>query len=263
MAAERTTTLKLGLCVTNPGTREPTVLASAHALLQDISGGRIVMGIGRGDSARRVIGQKPVPVAEFERRCAMIRDFMNGRTVTWNERELTLEWAKGRPEIPMYVAGYGPKVLAIAGRVVRRRDHPARRPGHRRLDDGHRPQGGRGGGPRPVGAGADRVRAVRALGRPGRRPRARALVPGHGLEPRRRPAAALPQGGAAAGAGRVRRAQGLLRLHRALAHGRPARRVRRRRDVRPLLHPRHAGAARREAAAARRPSAPRSTTSTS
>jgi probable F420-dependent oxidoreductase len=117
MAAERTTTLKLGLCVTNPGTREPTVLASAHALLQDISGGRIVMGIGRGDSARRVIGQKPVPVAEFERRCAMLRDFMNGRTVTWNETELTLEWAQGRPEIPLYVAGYGPKVLAIAGRV--------------------------------------------------------------------------------------------------------------------------------------------------
>jgi len=117
MAAERTTTLKLGLCVTNPGTRDPTVLASAHALLQDISGGRIVMGIGRGDSARRVIGQKPVPVAEFERRCAMIKDFMNGRTVSWNERELTLEWAKGRAEIPMYVAGYGPKVLAIAGRV--------------------------------------------------------------------------------------------------------------------------------------------------
>jgi alkanesulfonate monooxygenase SsuD/methylene tetrahydromethanopterin reductase-like flavin-dependent oxidoreductase (luciferase family) len=56
-------------------------------------------------------------VAEFERRCAMIRDFMNGRTVQWNDKELTLEWAQGRPEIPMYVAGYGPKVLAIAGRV--------------------------------------------------------------------------------------------------------------------------------------------------
>ena len=222
MAAERTTTLKLGLCVTNPGTRDPTVLASAHALLQDISGGRIVMGIGRGDSARRVIGQKPVLVVEFERRCAMIKDFMNGRTVTWNERELTLEWAKGRAEIPMYVAGYGPKVLAIAGRVVGRRDHPAGRPGHRRLDDGHRPQGGRGGRSRPVGAGADRVRAVRAVRRPRRRPRARALVPGDGLEPCRRPAAALPQGGAAAGARGVRRAQGLLRLHRALAGRAPS-----------------------------------------
>ncbi len=52
--------------VTNPGTREPTVLASAYATLHDISNGRMIMGIGRGDSARRYIGQQPVKVAEFE-----------------------------------------------------------------------------------------------------------------------------------------------------------------------------------------------------
>ena len=40
------------MCVTNPVTREPAVTASAHATLQDISGGRMVMGMGRGDSAR-------------------------------------------------------------------------------------------------------------------------------------------------------------------------------------------------------------------
>jgi alkanesulfonate monooxygenase SsuD/methylene tetrahydromethanopterin reductase-like flavin-dependent oxidoreductase (luciferase family) len=55
-------------------------------------------------------------VAEFERGVAMIRELMNGRPVSWNDKELELLWAKGRPEIPMYVAGYGPKVLAIAGR---------------------------------------------------------------------------------------------------------------------------------------------------
>ena len=48
--------MKLGHFVTNPGTREPTVLASAYATMHDLSGGRMVMGIGRGDSARRVIG---------------------------------------------------------------------------------------------------------------------------------------------------------------------------------------------------------------
>ena len=115
-AALATERLKLGLCVTNTGTREPTVTASAFATLQDISGGRMVMGIGRGDSARRTIGYKPVTVAEFERGVAMIRELMNGRPVTWNDKELELLWAKGRPEIPMYVAGYGPKVLGIAGR---------------------------------------------------------------------------------------------------------------------------------------------------
>src|ERR1700688_2488640 len=49
LACQATTTLKLGHFVTNPGTREPTVLASAYATLHDISGGRMVMGIGRGD----------------------------------------------------------------------------------------------------------------------------------------------------------------------------------------------------------------------
>ncbi len=111
-----TSKIKLGLNVTNPGTREPTVTASAFATLQDISGGRMVMGIGRGDSARRTIGQKPVKVAEFERAVAMIRELMNGRTVQWNETEVELKWAKELPQLPLYVAGYGPRVLAVAGR---------------------------------------------------------------------------------------------------------------------------------------------------
>ena len=59
LAAQATTTLKLGHCVTNPGTRDPTVLASGYATLHDISDGRMVMGIGRGDSAVRYIGEQP------------------------------------------------------------------------------------------------------------------------------------------------------------------------------------------------------------
>jgi probable F420-dependent oxidoreductase len=118
LAAEATSTMKLGHCVTNPGTREPTVLASGYATLHDISNGRMVMGIGRGDSARRYIGQQPVKVAEFERRLAMIKDFMNGREVAWNEKELQLKWVRPElPDIPLWVAGYGPKALAVAGRV--------------------------------------------------------------------------------------------------------------------------------------------------
>jgi probable F420-dependent oxidoreductase len=118
LAAMHTERIKLGLNVTNPGTREPTVTASAFATLQDVSNGRMVMGIGRGDSARRVIGQKPVRVAEFEEACAMLRDLMNGRPVRWNDTDIELAWAKGRPEIPLYIAGYGPRVLAVAGRIA-------------------------------------------------------------------------------------------------------------------------------------------------
>ena len=117
VAAERTERMKLGHFVTNPGTREPTVLASMYATLHVMSGGRMVMGIGRGDSARRVIGLKPVKVAEFEEACRMIKEFMNGRPVEWNGKELRLEWALPEPPIPLHVAGYGPKALGVAGRV--------------------------------------------------------------------------------------------------------------------------------------------------
>jgi probable F420-dependent oxidoreductase len=118
VAATRTNTVKLGHFVTNPGIRDPTVTASWYATMQDISKGRMAMGIGRGDSSRRVVGLKPVRVAEFEARCRMIKDLMNGRPVEWNGKELQLEWAKDQPEIPMWIAGYGPKALAVAGRVA-------------------------------------------------------------------------------------------------------------------------------------------------
>jgi probable F420-dependent oxidoreductase len=117
LAAAATSTIKLGHCVTNPGIREPTVTASAYATLQDISGGRMVMGIGRGDSSRRVVGLDPVPVGKFEAALEMIKNLMNGREVQWNDRALQLAWAQGQPEIAMYVAGYGPRALGVAGRV--------------------------------------------------------------------------------------------------------------------------------------------------
>ncbi len=118
LAAKATERIKLGHMVTNPGTREPTVVASAYATLQDISEGRMVMGIGRGDSARRYIGQQPVKVARFEAALRMIKPFMNGEKVHWNDTDIELAWV--RPELPpieMHVAGYGPRVLAVAGRV--------------------------------------------------------------------------------------------------------------------------------------------------
>jgi probable F420-dependent oxidoreductase len=118
IAARETSKIKLGHFVTNPATREPTVLASMYAALQDISNGRMAMGIGRGDSAVRYIGNQPMKVAEFEAACAMIKEFMNGREVRWNDKDLELKWVRPElPEIPMWVAGYGPKALAVAGRV--------------------------------------------------------------------------------------------------------------------------------------------------
>src|SRR6266513_51070 len=133
VAARETSTIRLGHFVTNPATRDPTVLASAYATLHDLSDGRMAMGIGRGDSAVRYIGRQPMKVAEFERSCAMVREFMNGAEVEWNDKPLQLKWVRPElPRIPMWIAGYGPKALAVAGRVadgviIQLADRPRRR----------------------------------------------------------------------------------------------------------------------------------------
>jgi probable F420-dependent oxidoreductase len=115
-AAPATDRIGLGFCVTNPGTREPTVTASFHATLNSMAPGRVAVMIGRGDSARRTIGLEPVKVREFEAATELIRELANGRTAEWNGKQITLEWAKDLPEIPVWVAGYGPRALAVAGR---------------------------------------------------------------------------------------------------------------------------------------------------
>jgi probable F420-dependent oxidoreductase len=118
VAARETSKIKLGHFVTNPATRDPTVLASSYATLHDLSDGRMVMGVGRGDSAVRYIGRQPMKVADFELALTMIKQFMNGREVEWNDKQLQLKWVREElPEIPMWVAGYGPKALAVAGHV--------------------------------------------------------------------------------------------------------------------------------------------------
>ena len=119
LAAAQTERIKLGHFVTNPGIRDATITASWYATMQDISNGRMALGIGRGDSSRRVVGLKPVKVADFEQRCRMIKELMNGREVEWNEKQLKLDWVRPvLPPIPMWIAGYGPRALAVAGRVA-------------------------------------------------------------------------------------------------------------------------------------------------
>jgi len=116
LMAAATTTIHIGTCVTNPVTRDPTVTASAMATLNEISGGRMEMGIGRGDSAQRVLGRGPVKLAEFERACVLIRDLAEGREVDVDGTPVKLAWSQGR-RLPVWVAAYGPKALRCAGRV--------------------------------------------------------------------------------------------------------------------------------------------------
>jgi probable F420-dependent oxidoreductase len=117
LMAGATEHLRLGTCVTNPGTREPTVTASALATLDEISGGRMDLGIGRGDSARRVLGKPPITMANTEEAIRVIRTLVAGRTVEYEGTELHFPWTSGWT-LPVWVAGYGPMALAMTGRVA-------------------------------------------------------------------------------------------------------------------------------------------------
>src|SRR3954467_6562207 len=109
--------MRLGTCVTNPGTREPTVTASALATLDELSRGRMDLGIGRGDSARRVLGKPPTTMAALEEAIRVIRDLVEGRAIEYEGIELQLPWS-GSWKLPVWVAGYGPMALAMTGRVA-------------------------------------------------------------------------------------------------------------------------------------------------
>ena len=109
--------LRLGTCVTNPGTREPSVTASSLAVLDEISDGRMDLGIGRGDSARRVLGKPPITMAHTEEAIRVIRTLVAGESIEYEGTELRFTWTRGWT-LPIWVAGYGPMAIAMTGRVA-------------------------------------------------------------------------------------------------------------------------------------------------
>jgi probable F420-dependent oxidoreductase len=117
LMAANTERIKIGPCVTNPVTRDVTVTASALATLNEISGGRMVMGMGRGDSARRVIGKSPVTVERMETACRQIKDLVEGREIEYDGTPTRLKWSPGNP-LEVWVAAYGPKALGCVGRTA-------------------------------------------------------------------------------------------------------------------------------------------------
>jgi probable F420-dependent oxidoreductase len=106
----------VGPMVTNPATRDWTVTASLFATLNDMFGNRTVCGIGRGDSAVRVINGAPVTLATLRESIAVIRALANGESATHKGSQLRFPWGS-ESRLPIWVAAYGPKALALAGEV--------------------------------------------------------------------------------------------------------------------------------------------------
>jgi probable F420-dependent oxidoreductase len=105
----------IGPMVTNPGTRNWTVIASLFATLNDMFGNRTICGIGRGDSALRVLGHSPTNLATLSESMAVIKGMAQGEPVVYNGTTQQIPWASGST-LDIWMAAYGPKALELCGR---------------------------------------------------------------------------------------------------------------------------------------------------
>jgi len=110
---QATKSIQLGPRVTNALTRHPTVTASALLTLNELAPGRVFAGLGTGDSAVFNIGLKPVKLAVLGEFTACLRALLRGESTNYQGHELRLTW--GKADIPIYIAGHGPKTLELAG----------------------------------------------------------------------------------------------------------------------------------------------------
>jgi probable F420-dependent oxidoreductase len=109
--------MMIGPMVTNPGTRDWTVLASLFATLNEMYGPRTICGMGRGDSALRYIGRPSTTLATMSESMRVIKRLVAGESVELRGKELRMPWVPdGGWDLPVWVAGYGPKALELAGR---------------------------------------------------------------------------------------------------------------------------------------------------
>lgn len=106
----------VGPFVTNPATRDPSVTASLFATLNDMFGNRTICGIGRGDSAQRVMGRKPTTLRQVEEAMYVIKELAEGREIeVASGNKVRIPWVRdGRLDV--WMAGYGPKALNLIGR---------------------------------------------------------------------------------------------------------------------------------------------------
>lgn len=125
LAAERTTTMRIGTGVAVAGTRPSSVTAAAHATINELAPGRVFCGIGSGNTAMRIMGHKPMPIAEFDRYLSELRPLLRGEqtTVRFRGADTAIRhlmpehgFVRFDPPIPIHVSAFGPRSLELAAR---------------------------------------------------------------------------------------------------------------------------------------------------
>jgi 5,10-methylenetetrahydromethanopterin reductase len=116
LLAAQTRRITLATGVTPTGTRHPAVIANAMATLDEVSGGRAILGIGTGDSAVINLGLRPEKLEKFEEKVRVIRGLLRGEAVDYRGSTIRMPWA--RCNVPIVMACSGPKALQLGGRIA-------------------------------------------------------------------------------------------------------------------------------------------------
>ena len=118
LCAVRTRRIRVGAGVTNLSTRHPAVTARAMATLDEVSGGRALLGFGAGDTAFKHLGLRPSSLKEIEEGIELVRKLLAGEEGDYQGNTVP-RFTGFRPRpIPIYLAAYGPRMLELAGRVA-------------------------------------------------------------------------------------------------------------------------------------------------
>ncbi|TVL88609.1 LLM class flavin-dependent oxidoreductase [Streptomyces sp. SAJ15] len=125
LCAKSTHRIRLGIGVTSPALRSAPAAAAAVSSLNALAPGRIVCGVGTGNTARRTLGMRPAKMAELESFTAALQDLTAGRESDYREgtRSSRVRFLHVGPyvntEAPVefVVAAFGLKAAAVAGRL--------------------------------------------------------------------------------------------------------------------------------------------------
>lgn len=120
LGARVTERLRFATGVSNVATRHPAALAGTAITVNEESGGRFTLGVGRGDTALFHLGRQPMPVAKFAERLRQVQSYLRGQVVDLDGHPSEMKWLPrtSQPKVPLDVAASGPRMLALAGQVA-------------------------------------------------------------------------------------------------------------------------------------------------
>jgi alkanesulfonate monooxygenase SsuD/methylene tetrahydromethanopterin reductase-like flavin-dependent oxidoreductase (luciferase family) len=124
LVADRTSTINVGTGVAISGTRPAPVNAAGIATINALAPGRTFFGVGSGNTARRIMGLAPQKIAEFETYLQTLVPLLQGEEAIYHHdgREIPIRhimpekgFVNFKDPIPLYISGFGPRSLALAG----------------------------------------------------------------------------------------------------------------------------------------------------